>query len=110
MNERIIDLINRLIKNTEQGQVEWQRTSRDNEFKIDLKNGAVSTDSWTDDNTLELIDFRVYNIIGDQIGSWVLSSSEDGYDLIKELHSTVNRKYLRIDETLDGMLEELEKK
>jgi hypothetical protein len=106
MNERIIDLINRLKEKTESGELKWEKTSRENEFKVDMKNGAVSTDLWNEMGN-EIIDFRVYNMIGDLIGSWSYNPGDINFHSILELHTIIVSKYLRIDETLDGLLEEL---
>jgi len=106
MNEKIIQLINSLILKTDQSQIGWQRTSRSNEFKVNLSNGAVSTDRWVD-NGIEYLDFRVFNNVGEEIGSWQFKFNDADFALLLSLHSTVLRKYLKIDETIDGMLGEL---
>jgi len=106
MNEKIMNLIERLIQKTESSQIEWQRTSRENEFSTNMNTGSVSTDSWTT-NIGDVVDFKVFNMLGDEIGSWMFDSNEDEYKTILKLHSTVKRKYLKVDETLDGMLDEL---
>lgn len=106
MNEKIIQLINKLIQNTEGGKIEWVKTSRDTEFKADFINGAISSDLWDESGTLKC-DFRVYNSRGDQVAFWVYKSNEEEYKLLAKLNSTIFRKYLKIDETLEGILEEL---
>jgi hypothetical protein len=106
MNERIINLIDRLKVKTESGELKWEKTSRENEFKIDLQNGAVSTDIWEEQGSI-LIDFRLFNADGEQIGSWVYNARDIYYETLSDLHSIIVNKYLRIDETLDGLLDEL---
>ena len=108
MNERIIELINKLLNKTELNELTWETTSRETEFKVDFYNGSVSTDKWFDAQTLsENIDFKIFNTNGDEIGSWVFESDEEGAKILSNLYETVKRKYLKIDETLDGIFSEL---
>lgn len=108
MNDKINDLIKKLKVNTESGKIEWQKTSRSGEFMVSLGNGAVSADRW-EDSEGEYVDFRILNINGDEIGTWIFSKEEtDGYKKLLNLHNAIKSKYLKIDETLDGLLDELE--
>lgn len=106
MNEKIKQLISSLIVKTEQRQLKWQRTSRSNEFKVNLSNGSVSTDRWHDSGT-EYIDFRIFNNVGEEIEALQFNQTDADFNLVLGLHSSVLRNYLKIDETIDGMLGEL---
>jgi hypothetical protein len=99
-------LIDKLVKNTNSGKLEWQKTSRDTEFKADFLNGAVSTDAWEYDKS-SYCDIRLYNSRGDIVSNWQYTSDEEEYKIIKKLYDTVLMKYLKVDETIDGILNEL---
>lgn len=110
MNDKIKDLVKRLIAFTENGKLTWEKTSLNTEFKTDLKDGSVSTDNWEDEELglTRFVDFKIFNSNGDEIGNWIFESSSDDFEFLNQLHSAVKRKYLKIDETLDGFFNELQ--
>jgi len=103
------DLINRLIQKTEKNQAVWNKTSRSNEFKIELSNGKITTDVWFNEEESWSGDFRLYNDNGDEIYSVCVqndSESED-FNLLSKLNTVIKNKYYKVEETIEGVLEEV---
>jgi hypothetical protein len=100
------DLIMALIDKTISQKAIWGKTSRPNEFKLSLENGAVTTDRWSQDGD-EIVDCCIYNVYGDKIDNFVAKSEEPDFDLLRELHDAAKREFYKVDETINNMFNEL---
>lgn len=101
-------LIQKLIEKTASKNAIWTRTSRDNEFKLELQNGAVTVDSWF--NNISSADFAIINQNGDIIQRVVLNDDDADYQLLIELHELAKRAYFKVDDTIRSIFIELEQK
>ena len=106
-------LIEKLKHTTASKQITWSKTSRDNEFKLALAKGAITIDSWNDDESSDNIDFVILNTDGDQIERLVFSDipkEKVYYKSLLELHTLVRRSFYKVDETIQLLLNEVENK
>lgn len=107
-------LIEKLKSSTISNQISWTKTSRDNEFKLALAKGSITTDLWNDDDSdSDAVDFAILNMDGDIIErlSFVPTAKERTYyNLLVELHTIVKRSYYKVDETIQLLLDEVEHK
>lgn len=110
MTENFQLLVDKLKNKTLAKQAIWIKTSRDNEFRLELSKGAITTDNWVDENDgRSLVDLLIFNDNGDIIDRVVYSSEKDNdYGTLVELHSLAKKAYYKVDETLKGILEELD--
>ncbi len=109
MTENFITLIEKLKNKTASKQAIWSKTSRDNEFKLELQKGAITTDNWNDDDENSFIDLSIINENGDTIDRVYFHSSEkEDYKKLLELHDLVKRAYYKVDETIKNIFNELD--
>lgn len=103
----MIDLIKALIVKTVSKKAIWGKTSRENEFKLYLEKGAITTDCWNDDRGGESVDFAIYNIHGDKIDNFIAEKGDTDYTLLIELHSAAKREFYKVDETIGNLFDEI---
>jgi hypothetical protein len=108
--ENFKTLVLKLKDKTSKKEAVWYKTSRDEEFKLDLVKGAITIDNWQDPESEEMcIDLVVINEKGDRIDSIFFTESEkEDYKFLFELHSIVKRAYYKVDETFKIIFEELD--
>lgn len=105
-------LIAKLLVKTQKKEVIWQKSSREDEYKLELGSGALTVDKWSPDNKYNMsIDVAIYNDRGDRIDRIAASEEEDREDfkLLDQFHTEVRRAYYKVDETFKGIFDELEK-
>lgn len=105
-------LIEKLLNKTRKREVIWQKTTREDEYKLDLDSGALTIDKWSPDNKFNMsIDVAIYNDRGDRIDRIEVHAEDnpDDYKILDEFHSEVRRTYYKVDETFKGIFEELDK-
>lgn len=104
-------LIDVLIQKTEKNEAIWSKTSREDEYKIDLGKGAITVDSWVDNESGQnLVDIAVFNENGDRIDALYFSTHDDvEYRYVLALHTLARRAYYKIDETFNNIFKEISK-
>lgn len=103
-------LIGKLKEKTLKKEAIWTKTTRDEEFKLDFGQGAITVDKWTDlQNHEQYVDIAVYNERGDKIDSIYFSSNDkDDFKFLEELHVISKRAYYIVDDTFKIIFKEIE--
>ncbi len=103
-------LIDKLKLKTSKHEAIWIKTSRDDEFKLDLGKGAITLDLWVNHDTEEqFVDLAIINERGDTIDRIYFSEVEkEDFKNLEELHVIAKRAYYKIDETFKNILKELD--
>lgn len=103
-------LVDKLKEKTTKKEAIWSKTSREEEFKLDLGKGAITIDRWVDEETGEqLVDIAVINDRGDRVDSIYFNSLEkEDYKYIVDLHVLAKRAYYKVDETFKSIFKELD--
>ncbi|MGI4021988.1 MAG: hypothetical protein ACRYFA_10815 [Janthinobacterium lividum] len=110
MTENFTSLIEKLKNKTVSKQAIWSKTSRDNEFKLELQKGAITIDSW-EDNNVDFVDLNIMNENGEIIDrAYFHSSDRVDYKTLLDLHSSAKRAYFKVDETIKNIFDELDSK
>lgn len=102
----IKDLIKALTEKTASKKAIWGKTSRPNEFKLNLERGAVTTDFW-DDNRGDTVDFAIYNNFGDRIDNFSATKGDLEFELLIDLHNAAKREFYKVDETISSLFNEV---
>jgi hypothetical protein len=104
---RYSKLIDKLIEKTNNKQAIWKKTPS-SEFRLDFKSGVITTDIWTEEYS-DVVNMTIYNDDGEKIDQLTFCDARDrnDYDILIRLYQTVKRNYLKVDETIGGMLREL---
>lgn len=111
-NHRLI--ISKLIDKTKSGKSIWRKSNqykKDDVFVLDLQSGAVSVQEFRDGFTEEdIVMFSIFNDKGEAIVSYSTRSglNQEDYRLLFDLHETVEDKYYKKNETVAGIIAELD--
>lgn len=105
--ENLTKLIQALIDKTNAKLATWGKTSRENEYKLVFESGAITTDSWIIDGNIEYVDFAIYNTYGDKIDEFMAEESNKDFPLLKSLHNVAKRRFYNVDETINGLFDEI---
>lgn len=122
IKEKYDALVDKLIKATESGKVVWEKTSSKTEYQTKIGDNAVSV-GFFDPNDLANIVIvaqnfsnykihyylNIYNTKGVQVDNEERGVNDEGYSELENLYHAARRKYLRVDETLDEILNNLGK-
>jgi hypothetical protein len=101
-------LIDKLKDKTLKKEAVWTKTSRDDEFKLDLGKGAILIDSFQDTGEKQ-VDISVLNENGDRIDYLAFSLRDRvDYDDLFELHAIAKRSYFKVDETFQDIFRQLD--
>ena len=109
ISDDYIHLVEKLIKRTKAGEVNWKNTVKDGEYMIYFKGFSLSISTSFDDNEDKgyvLISLR--NESGNEIDKFWIGEGDPHYKMVSELYSGARRKALQIDEALSSIMSELE--
>lgn len=101
--ENYLDLLKKLIAKTKAGQAIWSKTSGEDEYKLELEKGAITTDVYSSN-----IDFRVWDDKGNVIDSLAYSKNSDDSAPLRELHHVAKRSFYNVDSILKDIFNELD--
>lgn len=117
IEEKYEALIKKLIKATDEGKIEWERTSSLNEFQTKVGNNAVSIGFYDPEDIVNMVlltangsrppmhyYMTLFNSDGVQVDNEERGRNDLGFSDLKKLFREVRRKYLKVDETLDDIL------
>ena len=103
------DLINGLLQKSMSKEVNWDVTTNANVFVVYFKESSLILNQHNNQNeawiSVDLIDYK-----GDIIdGFWVSGDESEDWNVVSELFSLARRSALAIDNTIQGMLKEINK-
>jgi len=102
-------LVEKLLDKTQKKEVIWQKTTREDEYMLELDSGALTVDKWTPENKYGTsVDIVIFNDRGDKIDRIEINSDDDDFQLLDNFHSEVRRTYYKVDETFKGIMGELD--
>jgi len=109
ITDRYIKLIDKLSSKTQEKKVIWQRSSSQDEFKLELEKGAITIGKYEGDfNNAPEVFINIYNDRGDRIDVISINGSDKHFEYINEFYSSIRRSYYKVDETIDSIFNELE--
>ncbi len=113
-------IISKLLNATEKGSVAWEKTSSNDEFQVKLGSNAVSISHYDPSDWIsnlvignngatkrESCSLSIINSEGLIIDNETIEKGDHGYDRLKSLYDEARRKYFKVDEALDDILETL---
>ena len=117
MDTKIKSLIENLLGKTKKKETKWDRVGKSDRFIIYLDTGKVSVDKVISNKGNLYYQFSILNNKGDNIltisetkhsNAFPPPDSTD-YDLLKELHEEIKKAYFKVEETIEGLLGEIDK-
>lgn len=115
MEDKIKGLISNLSQKTKNKEANWERIGRSEQFTLTLDNGKMSINKLSMKSGNLIFQFSIINGKGDTIfsinGTKVDSFSIEltDYEILKEFHEEVSTTYFNVDETIDVLLNEVQK-
>lgn len=117
MMEPIIkSLIENLLEKTKKRETNWDRIGKNDRFILFLDNGKVTLDKVISNKGNLFYQFSIINNSGDNIFNISKSKDSDSplvliheYNLLKELHEEIKKAYFKVEETIEGLLGEVNK-
>jgi hypothetical protein len=106
IDSKTLSLLERLKEKTLSKQVAWKKTARDSEYQVILNSGRITCDHWYHEG-LELADFRIKNDSGTEILSATGEAGSSDFAKIMSLYSAIETRFLKIEETIEGITSEL---
>lgn len=109
------EIIERLINKTKQNKVIWNKASRAEEFSLVLDSGVIIlVDNWYSEGDT-YYDITINNDKGITILNHVLNKEDEeannyDYHLLKQLHQAIKDNYYNVDETIKGIIKEIQNK
>jgi hypothetical protein len=117
MEPKIKILIDNLLAKTKKRETKWDRVGKSDQFILFLDNARVSIDKLISNKRQLFYKFSIINSSGDTIlnvngikddNAFAVHLDND-YNTLKELHQEIQKAYFKVNETIDGLLGEIEK-
>lgn len=111
---KLVQIMDRLYKRTDKGEIAWETTAEDGEFQAAFADYAVKVvprfmTRYASDPDYVLQIFNADGQLLDELSNVDLEEQrEDYYETMKELYSGARRKALRVDKALESILDELD--
>ncbi len=115
MEPKIKTLIDNLLAKTKKRETKWERVGKSDQFILFLDNARVSIDKLISSKGQLFYKFSIINSSGDiilninGIKDEIAFDLKSDYNTLKELHQEVQKAYFKVDETIEGLLGEIEK-
>jgi len=106
ITDKLKNLINELTARTISKNIIWQETSAENGYQTQLPSGSITVEKAIG-NISDHVFLTVLNVKGMQVENLHLKFDEKDYDILDSLFTAINRSYLKSDEVLDNLFEEI---
>jgi hypothetical protein len=106
VTDKLKIIIKELADRTIENKIIWQETSAERGYQTLLPSGSITIEK-VSGTISDHIYFSISNVKGRQIENINLSFADEAYDLLENLFSAINRSYLKSDEILDNLFEEI---
>lgn len=118
MDQKIKKLVDSLILKTKEKNANWDRVGASNQFVLSLDGGKVILDKLV--SKQDGLFFRLLIINNNAEVIFTLNAKridkpplrvggENDFDHLKELYEIINRIYFKVDETIEGIIGEIER-
>lgn len=111
IEKAIQEIIDKLIKGTKLKKINWERTERKSEFKVELGSSVVTTDNWLLETGVECVDLALWNSKGEVAKRVAYENNEaEGADFntLLELYSLAKNSYFQVDDTIAEIMSHLD--
>jgi hypothetical protein len=117
MEPKIKSLIENLLAKTKKKETKWDRIGKGDRFILFLDSAKITMDKVISTKGNLFYQFSIINANGDTIlninetkdtSNYSVLRNEE-YDLLKELHGEIKKVYFKVEETIEGLLGEVNK-
>lgn len=115
MIKKYEELVSKLKDSTAKRKLVWEKTSRENEYQTAIGGNAISVlyhekdfISMTLNNDETYMSLLIWNNKGENIDEVRIKEGKYDFDVLKELYDSARRSYMKVEETLDDILSNLD--
>lgn len=105
MEDKIRNIIQDLINKTKSKKANWERVGTTDQYTLTLKTGKIIINKVK--SSYVVLAVSIYNAKGDNIYHKSSIEGERDYIIFKELHDNVVATFFKVDETIEGILGEI---
>ncbi|MCJ8290466.1 MAG: hypothetical protein HRT58_12435 [Crocinitomicaceae bacterium] len=105
--EKIVSLIKALTEKTLSKNAIWSKSSQNNEFKLFLEKGAVTTAYLDNTYGNDSVDFSIYNVHGDRIDGYNAVRTDPNFAILLDLYNSAKREFYKVDETITSLFDQV---
>lgn len=112
-NNKYSTLISKLIDSTKENRLNWQKTSRQNEYSTEVSSYMVSIVLLSPGTFVigkdrnETYALTLINEEGDNIDTQEITHSNPDFDNIANLYAEAKRSFYKVDEVLESLIQNL---
>lgn len=119
MQLKVKELIQKLISNTNEGKLQWEITSRENQYSLSMNTNQVIINYSNiylvgPSETVREYEFCILDFMGQPVEkisereNLSSFSQSDDFEIMANLYETARRNAHNVDETIDSLLKELD--
>jgi len=87
----------------------WQRTSGENEYKLQLRDGEVITvDKWLDKRQNYRVEMLVYSAEGEVADRVTFTEHDQEFIILDQFYDAVRRSFFKVDSTFQKIIQEID--
>ena len=107
-NEKIVDVAQKVLSQSKQGQLPWAETSDEYRFVVSFPKSSVSISRrpWEHDRDWIYV-FSVHNQLATEVDTLRSNPGDNLHNMLEELFENARRVALKPDEVLDDLLTRL---
>lgn len=109
MDDKVHNLILELSKKTDDKMAVWNRAANSEQFYIVLKSAMFKIDKIINKDRYVILQVSILNEKGDVIFIYnsTREQSPGDFNFLLEFHNKVKKSYFKVDETIDGLFNEI---
>lgn len=113
INNNYLRLIDKLIDATKENRINWQQTTRDNEYQIEINGYSIAvlyiskTPFSIDLDKTATCTISLINEEGVTVDTCSISSNEEGFEAAVTLYKEAKRSYYKVDDVLKELAESI---
>lgn len=115
MEDRLKGLIDSLNEKTKNRKSKWERMGRSDQFTLTLDSGMISINKLITNNGNLLYQLAITNVNGDviikvnEVDKPRTLDEPNDFEILSDFHDNVSKAYFRVDETIENILDEIQK-
>lgn len=110
IEQKYKDLIEELINVTTLKKITWEKTKRENEFKVTIGSNVITTDNWYLNSGNKCVDLGILNQ-RDELIIHIAYEDNNGerqdYAYLMRLYIAAKNSYFKVDEVYDEIMVQL---
>jgi hypothetical protein len=116
MNQRMIELMSKVIKSTNEGGVKWKKTANESAFVVSFSSGSLLIEESKNENGMPLYTFSLVNSSGNLIDSiddedflhYSIDENENWFNEMRDMYTKARSTASGADEIIKSIINEID--